>query len=343
MPAVNQDTHIKRLPNTQMENAQKILLVDDSSSALQLLSALLGKQYSLSFAQCIRDAKQQIEIHTPDIILLDVMMDNEYGYELLSYIKDNPYTQATPVIMLSSMDHAIYKKKAFELGCVDYVTKPYDVIELNLRIKAQLGIARKQLDTIQLASQDGLTGLANRRRYDELFAAEWQLCLQYKQSLSLMVLDIDSFKSFNDRYGHAAGDECLKEIGGALKEMGWRKYDLVARYGGEEFVILLPECSPEGLISKSQDVLNTVRALRIEHEDSVSTSYVTVSIGGATAYPCVNLNPSELFSTADEALYRVKSSTKNGSDVEHIIGESAGKSNQSIRNLPIENFNGQLS
>jgi diguanylate cyclase (GGDEF)-like protein len=305
------------------------------------MSALLGKQYSLSFAQTIKDAIRQIEIHAPDIILLDVIMDKEYGYDLLSYIKHNPYTQATPVIMLSSMDHAIYKMKAFELGCVDYVTKPYDVIELNLRIKAQLGIARKQLDTIQLASQDGLTGLANRRRYDELFSAEWQLCLQYKQSLSLMMLDIDSFKLFNDRYGHAAGDECLKKIGAALKNMEWRKYDLVARYGGEEFVILLPECSPEGLISKSQDVLNAVRALRIEHEDSVSTSFVTVSIGGATAYPCVNLNPCELFSVADEALYRVKASTKNGCDVENIIGESAGKSNQSIRNLPIENFNGR--
>ncbi|GBL04764.1 diguanylate cyclase [Glaciecola sp. KUL10] len=341
MPVVNQSNEVRHLPDSCVENAQKVLVVDDSLSALQLLSALLGKQYTLSFAQTISDAKRQVEIHTPDIILLDVMLDKEYGYELLSYLKSNPYTRTTPVIMVSSMDQSIYKKKAFELGCVDYITKPYDVIELILRIKAQLGIARKLLDTIQLASQDALTGLANRRRYDELFAAEWQLCLQYKQSLSLMVLDIDYFKLFNDRYGHAAGDKCLKKIGSALKGMGGRKYDLVARYGGEEFVILLPECSPDGLISKSQDVLNAVRGLRIQHEDSKATSFVTVSIGGATAYPCSALDPIELFSTADEALYRVKSNTKNGCDVENVIGETAGKSNQSLRNLPIENFNGQ--
>lgn len=341
MSVSNQMGCFTTLPNFISETAQTVLLVDDSVSALHLLSALLGKEYRLSFAQTIKEAKQQIEIHTPDIILLDVIMGKEYGYELLSYINANPYTQATPVIMLTSMDHAIYKKRAFELGCVDYITKPYDVIELTLRIKAQLGIARKQLHTIKLASQDALTGLANRRRYDELFAAEWQLCIQYKQSISLMVLDIDCFKLFNDRYGHAAGDECLRRIGTCLNDMGWRKYDLVARFGGEEFIILLPECSAEGLRAKAQEVLDRVQALQIAHEDSISGPFVSVSIGGATAFPNHDLDKADLFLLADNAMYRVKSAQRNGYDVDNTIGISSGYSNQSLRNLPIENFNGR--
>lgn len=163
----------------------------------------------------------------------------------------------------------------------------------------------------EMSRHDGLTGLANRRYFDETLYREWQRCMRDGSSLSLMFIDVDYFKPFNDHYGHQEGDHCLAQLGGILKPHAKRPGDLAARYGGEEFVVLYPQTGPEGVKKLAEEVRHAVEVLAIPHSQSKTADHVTISVGTATVVPEESGSPEELVKAADHALYKAKDSGRN--------------------------------
>lgn len=188
-------------------------------------------------------------------------------------------------------------------GCL--VMARLDVTEL---VQKSLALERSNEQLERLSATDGLTGLANRRQFDQHLYAEWQRSMRGQQPISLLLIDIDHFKRYNDRYGHLAGDACLRQVAGILYDCAQRSGELVARYGGEEFALLLPGADGDVAMTVAQRCMDEIAQARMPHEDSPVAEYLTVSIGVATVVAAQELVPESLVRCADEALYRVKSS-----------------------------------
>lgn len=195
-------------------------------------------------------------------------------------------------------------------GLVAQRTK--DLEKLNEKIEKQnLELEEANRALKQLSFRDSLTGLWNRRKYDQTLEKEWRRCLRNKRPLALILLDIDYFKRFNDSYGHVAGDECLIKIGGVFKNSLSRASDLAARYGGEEFVVLLPEAGKEEAIKVADMLRQKIESMHVPHEKSAVSKYVTVSLGVTSTVPDRNSSHEDLFKMADRALYLAKNSGRN--------------------------------
>lgn len=187
-----------------------------------------------------------------------------------------------------------------------------DLAESNQKIECQnLELERKNRALLRLSFKDPLTDVWNRRKYDQMIEREWRRCLRYQRPIALLILDIDYFKRFNDFYGHMAGDECLIKIGQVLKNSLSRSTDMVARYGGEEFIVLLSEAGKEDVIKTAQKLIRKIEDLKIPHEKSPISNYVTVSIGCGFTVPDINSAYQDLFSIADKALYQAKDAGRN--------------------------------
>jgi diguanylate cyclase (GGDEF)-like protein len=198
-----------------------------------------------------------------------------------------------------------------EAGAVDYITKPFKDTIVKLRVKTHLELKwqRDLLDS--LSHLDGLTGIANRRSFDERLDLEWRRAVRFGESLSLAIIDIDNFKIYNDTHGHLAGDECLRRVARTLADTLNRAGDFIARYGGEEFVFLLPGIDTEGLQAITEKLRANVEALHIPHGASDVSPWVTVSAGAARCYPSPGISPTTIIDSADEQLYRAKKLGKN--------------------------------
>jgi diguanylate cyclase (GGDEF)-like protein len=186
------------------------------------------------------------------------------------------------------------------------------LVESNERIEHQkLELEKINRDLQHLSLKDPLTGLWNRRKYDETINLEWHRCLRYQRSIALILIDIDYFKQLNDTYGHMAGDECLAKIGETIKNSLSRSTDMAARYGGEEFVVLLTETGKEDAIKIANMLRQKIEALTIPHRQSSVSSYITVSIGVTFTIPNSNSSLSDLFKVVDKALYQAKAAGRN--------------------------------
>jgi diguanylate cyclase (GGDEF)-like protein len=215
--------------------------------------------------------------------------------------------------MITSLDDEASVDRAFEAGATDYVTKPihWAVLRQRLRRLLQQAQVYKQLEAANqalqhLANVDGLTGLANRRRFDDYLNTQWINLAQEELPLSLMLCDIDFFKFYNDKYGHPAGDVCLQQVGGVLNQNAQKTQDLVARYGGEEFAVIMPNTHAAGAVHVAKGMQAGVRDLQIVHHGSAVSQYVTLSMGVATIIPTWESSPSDLIVAADKALYQAK-------------------------------------
>jgi two-component system chemotaxis family response regulator WspR len=249
------------------------------------------------------------------------------GLTLLAAYRDNPVTRDIPVIVLSSRDAPEIKREAFTRGANDYLVKLPDPIELIARVKAhsrsyhtqgELRSLQRQLEASnavlkQLSTQDALTGIPNRRHFDELLTKEWRRCLRSYKNLGLVLIDVDGFKSFNDHYGHPEGDRCLQQVAQALSKAMLRPGDVVARYGGEEFAVILPETDLEGSMAVAERLRQVVSSLHITHEHSPCADHVTISLGIAACIPSLKANVADLISESDQALYRAKRGGRNRS------------------------------
>jgi diguanylate cyclase (GGDEF)-like protein len=275
--------------------------------------------------------------HPVDLILLDIFLEGVDGIAFCRTIKEDPHLRDIPVIMVTARSEPEVLKSAFEAGAMDFIRKPFETIEFLARVRSAL-LLKKEMDQRklresellelkthleeanrrleELSHQDGLTQIANRRRFDGYLESEWKRAKRTKSPLSLIMLDIDFFKLYNDAYGHVAGDECLKSVALLFKQCLKRPEDLAARYGGEEFAAVLPNTDRNGAMVVSQEIQTRLEEKKILHESSVIAPYLTVSIGAVTWVPESEKAPSQLVQMADQALYSAKKRGRN-TIVEH--------------------------
>lgn len=284
-----------------------VLLVDDSPVNLKILGEALKSRYKIRLATSGRKALEIVNsLSPPDLILLDIIMPDMDGYEVCRQLKSKIISRNIPVIFITSLNDEEDETKGLELGAVDYVTKPFSLPILKARIKTHLELKRHRDMLENLSSIDGLTGIANRRRFDEILKMEWAKALETSQYLSLIMLDIDYFKLYNDNYGHIKGDDCLKKIALAMNRALRRPHDFVARYGGEEFAVILPQTELPGALKVANCIEQAIAKENIEHAFSPISCRVTSSLGVASIVPDHVSSTGEFIRAADRCLYRAK-------------------------------------
>ncbi|MBF0454106.1 MAG: PleD family two-component system response regulator [Magnetococcales bacterium] len=292
--------------------AGTILIVDDERFNITVLKDLLDPHYDTMVAKNGKQALDRVaSANLPDLILLDVMMPEMDGYEVCEQLKKEPRTAAIPVIFITALNQAGDESKGLKLGAIDYITKPFSPELVLLRVRNHIQFKLMSDQFRDMATLDGLTGIANRRRFDLFLEQEWRRAMRSRSPLSLILMDIDFFKPFNDNYGHSAGDECLKKVGKALHNTLTRSTDLVARYGGEEFVSVLPDTTLEGAIKFGELLRLSVSDLQVPHAHSQVTDHVTMSLGVVTLTPTQENKPEDLITSADEKLYLAKEQGRN--------------------------------
>ena len=291
-------------------NKNTILIVDDTAANIRVLAGILSKEYEILIATSGKDALHLLETEKVDLILLDIMMPIMDGYEVCKTLKENSKTSKIPVIFVTALDSTDAEIKGLHLGAVDFITKPFNNIVVQARVRTHIKLYEQSILLEELAKKDGLTGIANRREYDERIAMEWSRAKRNTTELSLIMIDIDFFKKYNDRYGHGMGDICLRQVASAIEHMPRRPTDLFARYGGEEFVVLLPETSQENACLIAQNIKETIELLQIIHEESSVSNHVTISIGVASK-KAIKGNFKTLEKASDDALYQAKEKGRN--------------------------------
>ncbi|MFD2642969.1 response regulator [Pseudomonas japonica] len=320
--------------STADENSAMVLLVDDQAMIGEAVRRGLAQEDNIDFHFCAdpHEAVAQAVRIKPTVILQDLIMPGLDGLTLVREYRANPATQDIPIIVLSTKEDPLVKSAAFAAGANDYLVKLPDNIELVARIRYHsrsymtllqrdeayraLRVSQQQLlDTNlvlqRLMNSDGLTGLSNRRHFDEYLELEWRRAMREQAQLSLLMIDVDYFKAFNDTFGHLAGDEALRQVAEAIRACCARPSDLPARYGGEEFALVLPNTSPGGARLVAEKLRQTVQAAGIAHTKPQPDSWLTVSIGLATHTPAIGSHCRQLISAADDALYQAKNNGRN--------------------------------
>jgi diguanylate cyclase (GGDEF)-like protein len=306
----------------------KALIVEDTQTGLALVSSQLQRMGITPIPA--RDGLTGValfEREKPDLVLLDVILPDIDGFEVARRIRDTQKEREwTPIIFLTVRRDDEDLQRAISAGGDDYLVKPVSETVLAAKVRAMQRIAQMRFSLLVMADRlntanrelqrlsavDGLTGIANRRHFDEMLAKEWRRCMRNGQSLSVMICDVDYFKQYNDTYGHQAGDECLRTVARLLTEQLHRPADLVARYGGEEFAVILPGTDNAGALRLAQRMCHAVETEVIPHQYSQVGPMVTVSIGAATAVPRQNQQSLDaVLQAADQALYQAKRQGRN--------------------------------
>jgi len=297
----------------------RILIVDDVPDNIRVLSRMLAEDgHHLSAATGGRQAMELVEICMPDLILLDIMMPEMDGYEVCAALKADPLLSDIPVIFITALADAEDETRGLSLGAVDYITKPFKEAIVRLRVRTHLELKRQRDLLDRLCRLDGLTGIPNRRAFDEQLDREWRRTTRSQEPLAAAMIDIDHFKGYNDTYGHPEGDTCLRQVAGILADALSRGGDFVARYGGEEFICLFIGVDAKGLELVAEKLRNSVEALQIPHAASSASPWVTISIGAAICSPTPEMSPATLVEAADAELFRAKRAGRNRVSVIHL-------------------------
>jgi len=294
-----------------MENKMtgNILIVDDTESNIDILMELLGDDYEIYAATDGETALEILEEEKIDLVLFDIMMPEIDGFEVCRRIRNNQRTKEIPVIFITALTDEESIEKAFDVGGNDYITKPFKPKEILARVKMQLRLKHYQEELKRLASTDYLTGLYNRRYFFMIGNELLEIAKRYHKNMSVIILDIDKFKSINDTYGHDVGDIALKELSRTIKDRT-RESDVVSRFGGEEFVILLPETSLEQAKKLAEDLRSSVEKIEINLPDNEKLKF-TISLGVAEVKVESGENLEKAIKNADEALYIAKETGRN--------------------------------
>lgn len=294
-----------------MNRRALILIVDDEVSNIEILNAALEDDYEICFATSGEEAIRIAHSVLPDLILLDVLMPGIDGYEVCRRLKEDQLVADVPIIFTTGLDDQEAEVRGLSLGAIDYVTKPISPAIVRARVHNHIEMKRMRDELAELAVTDALTGLSNRRRLEQSLKLETARLSRRADWLSLVMLDIDFFKQFNDTYGHPAGDRCIVMVAAALNRAVHRAADLTARYGGEEFACVLPGVELEGAMVVARNILDQVHSLEIPHGRSSAAPCVTVSVGVATAICMPGMTPELWINAADHQLYLAKAAGRN--------------------------------
>ena len=312
----------------------RVLLVDDQLIIVEAVRRMLSDQPDIEFHYVTEAtlAQQTAGQLQPTVILQDLVMPSVDGFALIQAYRADELTRHVPVIVLSAKEDPKLKAHSFAVGANDYIVKLPDKLELLARVRyhsaahisrlqrdqafrflreSQKNLADANIELQKLAALDGLTGIANRRRFDETITVEWQRGQRERQPLSLLMCDVDFFKIYNDTFGHLSGDLCLKKAAAVLTEHLKRPADLAARYGGEEFAILLPDTRLEGALALAESCVRHLEKLAIENPRATAYGVVTMSVGVASVVPSPHSSIEELIGSADRALYAAKKAGRN--------------------------------
>ncbi|OLN30582.1 diguanylate cyclase (GGDEF domain) with PAS/PAC sensor [Desulfovibrio sp. DV] len=292
-----------------------VLIVDDAPSNLAILTETLRAEFDVRIASSGIQALQLVDESPPDLILLDIVMPDMDGYEVCRRLKARAATRNIPIIFLTAKGDVSDETMGLALGAVDYIVKPVSVPIVQARVRTHVELKRRGDLLETLSMRDGLTGIANRRRFDDCLGRAWRQSMRGATPLALIMADIDCFKAYNDTYGHMAGDECLKAVArtltGALKRPG----DLAARFGGEEFVMVLEDTDIGGALHLAETMRAAVEALGLEHAGSSvaqsPTRVLTITLGAAAIVPTPAFTPEALLCLADRKLYEAKQAGRN--------------------------------
>ena len=319
------------------KNDVNILIVDDRTENLLVLESLLENiDCNIIKATSGNEALSLMLYYEFALVLLDVQMPDMDGFETAEYIRMNSKTRYVPIIFVTAISKeqkCIFK--GYEIGAVDYLFKPIEPIMLQSKVKVFLELynqkkmieeqARllemkvKELSELQeanfklesLSTLDGLTGIPNRRSFDDYIEMSIKSCTRLNKPISLIMADIDFFKGYNDNYGHLKGDDCLINVAKSISLSVKRPLDFVTRYGGEEFAVILPETDEEGAKIIAEIIRKNVEELEIAHKSSDVSAYVTLSLGITTKSSSIQYSKNELIEHSDKALYNSKSNGRN--------------------------------
>jgi len=320
-----------------MADRVKILIVDDlKENHLVMESVLSDPELDIIKAMSGEEALSLCIEHEFAVIFMDVQMPGMDGFEAAEILRSIEKTKNIPIIFVTAISKeqkSIFK--GYEVGAVDYLPKPIDpivlrskarifkemylqrktiekqVMELEERLNELIKVNQEKDSLESLSLQDGLTNIYNRRGLDKFFSMHWNNCLRYRLPYSVMMIDIDEFKNYNDNYGHLQGDEVIKSVASAMEKSLFRSEDLVGRYGGEEFLVVMPNVDIQGAEVVAERIMDEIRSLDIKHEFASGRGRVTVSIGVATLTPKPDIKPQELIDLADQKMYNAKRNGRN--------------------------------
>ena len=287
-----------------------ILIVDDEKMNLQVLVHILSGEYTIYTAKDGRSAIEKAKQYLPDLILLDIIMPEMDGYEVLTALKAAEETREIPVIFITGLSSSEDEEKGLNYDAADYISKPFRPMIVNLRVRNQIRNVNQMRLIERLSMLDQLTGIPNRRSFDTRLNTEWRRAADSVSRISLIICDIDKFKNFNDTYGHLQGDAVLQTVAETLSKTLTRPQDFAARWGGEEFVALLPNTDMDAALEIAEQIRLNIENTPIRLEDG-SSAKVTLSLGVHTVTPAPGGSTDAFISQADSALYTAKESGRN--------------------------------
>ena len=293
-----------------IQEKSRILIVDDDKIVLMALSKILSTDYTIYTARDGLTAIEMARDKKPDLIVLDIIMPGIDGYETLSILKKEDETWRIPVIIISGLNDTDSEKKGLSMEAADYISKPFVDEIVKLRVKNQIQIVKQFRIIEELSNLDQLTGLANRRYFDQQLAMFWGIAIRDQSPISLLMIDADKFKTYNDTYGHVQGDMALRTIAGVLTQELNRSGDFAARYGGEEFCVILPNTNMNGASILAEKMRKNMEHLVIPCIDGTPTQ-ITLSIGVHSIIPAKTDTVTSFIHNADLALYSAKQSGRN--------------------------------
>ena len=289
---------------------EKILIVDDSIVQAAQLKSILESEYDITIAQTADDGLRRANNENFSLILLDVVMPGMDGFTLLKKLQEEIITQNIPVILITSLSDVTSEQRGLILGAVDYIAKPFNALIVKARVNTHIKLYQYRRQVEQQSMTDQLTGVANRRKYEQYSIRKWNEAIRLNVPFSIYMFDIDRFKVYNDTFGHPAGDKVIASVAQTAASYLQRSTDFLARYGGEEFVAFSMGDSSEQIFEHLKKIRQAIENLQIPHDPSVS-QWVTVSVGGVTVVPEKGSSYDFYLKIADTMLYDAKRNGRN--------------------------------
>jgi diguanylate cyclase (GGDEF)-like protein len=283
-----------------------VLAVSDNYASLDIINSILSPYYSVRVLTTAKEALEFIKSVNVNLVILDCAMFDFDCYDFFIKMKSADATMRIPIVIIGDASNPEFEETGFALGAADYISKPFRSSIVKVRVNNQRLIIKQMKAIEELGLKDYLTGISNRRGFDNRINMEWLRALREKCSLSLAVADKDYFKTYNDKHGHIQGDVLLRALAELFLSMLKRPADFVARWGGEEFVIMLPNTDLKGAVAHCEEIRKSVEVMVLPNLPPA-----TISIGVTSVVPSLNLTIEDFFSMADKALYQAKNTGRN--------------------------------